>query len=175
MTLEHGFRRLTVAVSLGVLGVSLGLTAYDTFVTARHVAAHKRIAQCLRETKAWTPTREDFQRIPETWRPQLVPGEKQPDELERGRRWTEAARAYRGLPCFQLADGYELPKHLDRAIDIWVTSDLVPLSWNLYMTNETYKLALLPLTWGVLASGILTALPWGAFYLVRGIARGFGG
>ena len=126
---------------------------------------------CTQATESWTPTVEDFKRLPDEWKPRIAPGQK-PDDVERFNGWTKAARAYRDSNCFDLVAGLGWPEHLDRAMKLWYSTDWIPL-WATSMSNQDYTLALLPLIWGVLVSTGLGAIPWGVFYLVRWIAWGF--
>lgn len=41
------------------------------------------------------------------------------------------------------------------------------------MTNQSYSLVLIPLIDGIIVTTFLGAIPWGLFYLVRWIVRGF--
>lgn len=170
MNLEQGFRRIVLTVSFAAASAGLVITGYDTYKTVQYVSGNKNFMDCAKATESWTPTVEDFKLLPDERRPRAAP---KLDDVERLKRWTKAARDYRLLNCGYFLNGIALPAHLDRAWKLtfnllWYTTGWIP-PWH----TTTYTTVLLPLIWGFLVSTGLGAIPWGVFYLVRWIVRGF--
>jgi hypothetical protein len=170
MNLERGFRRLVLTVSFAAASAGLVVTGYDTYKTVQYVSGNKNLVECVKATESWTPTVEDFKLLPDEWRPRAAP---KLDDVERLKRWTEAARGYRVGNCGHFLDGIAIPAHLDRPWELtnkllWYTTGWFP-PWH----SASYTLALLPLILGVLVSTGLGLMPWGVFYLVCWVVRGF--
>lgn len=159
MNLERGFRRVVLAASVALVCTGLGVTAYGGYVTYRSVSDNLAILSgskdrgavaeaCIRDTARRIVQDVDAGRLS-----LRDPGYDQHRDnlLARCEERLGFKRWYRVWPV-----------PLYARLPVWATGKYT-----------SYGLVGRPLLWGLLLTAGLGAVPWGAFYLVRWIARGF--
>jgi hypothetical protein len=123
MNLDRGFRCLALAVSVVGVAFALVVTGYDTYKTVLHVRFRNEWGQCLKQAEQWVPSPGD-ETSPGEWVPEriaAIPLNHLPSRID-------YARSYLAYLCDDHFSGPAgLPAHLDRAIESWDSTFLVPL------------------------------------------------